>query len=212
MRQRIRTYEASIRYGMIAFPVVKGTVPGLLLSMVLTGCAVYDPSGVENRLEQTIRDIQLTSKEMEEYLLRRLRSATPESLQHPTLNFARLYLFLRDSPSDEPKIENADELEIVFNWMEATPTVQGLRLYSQKSGSKANLSLSPEQLEAAEKQSRRYVIYTHAFRFRADTQKGHHVLQVFRDGGAHAVLLGHGGDPIGDAVPLSREGDPFRQL
>lgn len=184
----------------------------LISGMLLVGCMLNEENDVQNRLENTLSDIQLSSKEMEEYVLSRLRSATPESLQHATLTFARLHLYPHDSAGEEPPIENAAELLIVFDWMQAEPNVRGICIFSPASGLEAKLLMSSEQLEYVKKTAERYVSYMNGCRAEADSENGQKILKMVRNGEASVVLIDHDGDRVGEAVPLSRRGEPFGTL
>jgi hypothetical protein len=98
----------------------------------------------------------------------------------------------------------------VFSWLEAEPSVQGISVFSESTGRAATLTMAPEQLATVTQTAKQYVCYIEGFRFRADSPTGQEIVQILEDGAAHAVLVGRGGKEQGEAIQLSREGDPFR--
>lgn len=173
-------------------------LPAILLAFApAMGC--QDVDHVDQRLRNSLRDLHMTNKKMEQHVREALLDATATSLEQPVLLIAHRGVFSRErGPATTLLID-----EVIIDWMEATPSVDGVRLFSRVTDDKVDLYMTTDQIADVENEAIRYVVYATAFRMNSELR--HTVQKLLKDGDVHAVLLSKG-HPVSEPVPFKRWG------
>ncbi len=182
---------------------------GLLCLAQTVGCSQNE---VEKRRQETIENLRLSSEELEAYVRKRVSNTSAQSLERPELIFSRANVFPRDSSGHESSLSDATEVEIVFCWLQAQPSVSGCVVSSRKAGVECRLALNAEQLKTQEKEARRCVCFMQACRVRTDCPAGRELVRMLAAGDTRIVLTEQTGDQVGDSLRLLRKGDSLEEV
>lgn len=161
-------------------------------------------SDVEERRQDTIDNLYYTSQEMEDYVRSHLKNSNAQSLAHPTLLIAMAGLIGDEGPLEKESLAAAEQISIIVVWIEAFPSVNGIKLTSPEGD--INLSMTKDQIALNKETAKRLVVFAQSFRLGGDSSAGKELKDMLRNGEVVAVLT-RDGRPASGKVRLTYSGE-----